>query len=65
MNRVLRAPKQEVPLPTADLIQLMVFEDQDDAEEFIEYCGLQVDGNLIMIRVYLDLTVWFVYLTVD
>jgi hypothetical protein len=38
----MRAPKQDVPFPLTDLLHLMVFEDLDDAEDFVNYCGLEV-----------------------
>ncbi len=47
LNRVLRAGKQETPFPLTDLTRMLLFEDEEDAEEFALHCGLEVSCNLI------------------
>ena len=42
MNRVLRSGKQEVNFPISDLVRMLMFEDESDAADFTEQCGLEV-----------------------
>jgi hypothetical protein len=42
MNRVLCAGKSDTQIPLPELTRMLLFEDDDDAEEFVTHCGLEV-----------------------
>jgi hypothetical protein len=47
MNRVLCAGKSETQIPLCELTRMLLFEDDDDAEEFVTHCGLEVSFSLV------------------
>jgi hypothetical protein len=42
MNRVLCPGKAEAQIPLSDLTRMLLFEDDDEAEDFVTHCGLEV-----------------------
>lgn len=49
MNRVLCAGKQESQIPLVDLTRMLLFEDDQDAEDFVTHCGLEVLSPLSLV----------------
>jgi hypothetical protein len=49
MNRVLCAGKSEAQIPLSDLTRMLLFEDDDEAEEFVAHCGLEVTLSLSLV----------------
>lgn len=42
MNRVLRAGKVDSPVLLSDITRMFLFENDDQSEEFVTHCGLEV-----------------------
>eukprot|EP00604_Paraphysomonas_vestita_P000625 CAMPEP_0174826238 /NCGR_PEP_ID=MMETSP1107-20130205/43718_1 /TAXON_ID=36770 /ORGANISM="Paraphysomonas vestita, Strain GFlagA" /LENGTH=172 /DNA_ID=CAMNT_0016058967 /DNA_START=1267 /DNA_END=1782 /DNA_ORIENTATION=+ len=45
MNRVLRAGKVDSPVLLSDITRMFLFENDDQSEEFVTHCGLEITYN--------------------